>query len=106
MGRVCRDVRVGWVESGTRDTTRRLGETASRRELMERQERSFAALGLPRSVSGIEPAEVAAAMTTDKKYVHGRNRLILPNRIGEVGIVSDVSEALILEASGGRCDQS
>ena len=44
------------------------------------------------------PAEVLAAMAHDKKRRRGRQRWILPCRIGEVEIVEDVSDEIILSA--------
>jgi 3-dehydroquinate synthase len=73
-------------------------------ELCRRQDALFTALGLPLSCSRFAPADIAAAMKTDKKYVAGSNRLILPERIGRVDIIGDVPDAPILAAIEGRCD--
>lgn len=77
---------------------------AELRQLIDRQQRLFQALGLPTTVKGFTAEEIFRAMTTDKKFVHGRVRLIVPERIGRVAVRGDLPEALILRAIGGRCD--
>ena len=74
------------------------------KELKSRQDALLKAIGLPVAVSGLDPQAIAEAMKTDKKYRKGRNRLILPTRIGNVELVRDVDEALILKAIEGRCE--
>ncbi len=73
-------------------------------ELCRRQEALLTALGLPVRATEVAPEEVFEAMQTDKKYEHGRSRLLLPARLGTVALVKDVAEREILEAIGGRCD--
>jgi shikimate kinase/3-dehydroquinate synthase len=56
-------------------------------------------LGLPTAWSGPHaPAEVLAAMATDKKRRGGRLRWVLPARVGEVFIADDVPDAVVLDA--------
>ncbi len=56
------------------------------------------ALGLPVAVDGFAPADVLAAMRGDKKTEHGRLRVILPVRLGEVEIVEVEDEAAVRAA--------
>jgi 3-dehydroquinate synthase len=58
----------------------------------------IAAVGLPTSRANLDPAEIFAAMATDKKVQSGKLRLILPTRIGAAEIVSDVPETEIIAA--------
>jgi len=56
-------------------------------------------LNLPATWAGPHsPDEVLAAMAHDKKRRRGRQRWILPRRIGEVEIVEDVPDEIILSA--------
>lgn len=50
------------------------------------------------SLEGLEAANLAARLKSDKKTVKGKVHFVLPVRIGEVGIFSDVDEALVLES--------
>ena len=86
------------------DVGRILEETPARAELARRQDALFTAVGLPTRVAGIEPAAILEAMGSDKKYVGGRNRLIVPKAIAAVDIITDVPEAPIIDAIAGRCD--
>ncbi|MFO0913929.1 MAG: 3-dehydroquinate synthase [Pirellulales bacterium] len=70
-------------------------------ELTERQHRLLAALELPTDVPSLDPQEVIACMATDKKVEHGRLRFVLPDRLGHVELVSDISSGLVLEALRG-----
>ncbi|HCN10208.1 MAG TPA: 3-dehydroquinate synthase [Lentisphaeria bacterium] len=86
------------------DLGRVLEETPARAELARRQDALFTAVGLPTRLAGIEPAAILEAMGGDKKYVGGRNRLIVPAAIGTVEIITDVPDAPIIDAIAGRCD--
>ena len=78
---------------------------ASLADLVRRQESLLLALGLPVRARGWSPTAVLAAMQTDKKYEHGRARLVLPQRLGQAALVEDVATAAIRDAIGRRCDQ-
>src|SRR5690606_12616426 len=67
-------------------------------EALERQQHLLEAVGLPVRWSQADPAALFAAMQTDKKNEHGRLKLILPTRIGEVRFVEGVGEAEIHQA--------
>jgi 3-dehydroquinate synthetase len=43
-------------------------------------------------------------MQTDKKYVGGRNKLIVPSAIGTVEILNDVAEVAIRASIIGRTE--
>lgn len=69
---------------------------------MERLRSLLVRVGLPVSVPpNIDAATVLAAMTRDKKVSGGRIRFILPARMGEVVIRSDVPVRLIEETLHG-----
>lgn len=81
-----------------------LDATAARLELVQRQDALFAAVGLPNRIDGVDPEQVVAAMQTDKKYVGGRNKLIVPSAIGTVEILDDVAEVAIRASIIGRTE--
>src|SRR5208282_3456979 len=62
-------------------------------DLTERQQRLLTDFGLPTVPEPWPPAGLIATMRSDKKSLEGRLRLVLPRRLGEVGLVEDVSEA-------------
>lgn len=51
------------------------------------------------SLSGISAANLVARLVHDKKTLQGKVHFVLPERIGEVSVVSDLEEAVILEAA-------
>lgn len=67
-------------------------------EASERQRRLLDAVGLPVRWSEADPKALFAAMQTDKKNEHGRLKLILPTRIGEVRLVEGVREEEVHQA--------
>jgi 3-dehydroquinate synthase len=81
-----------------------LDSTAARLELVQRQDALFDAVGLPNRIDGVDPEQVVAAMQTDKKYVGGRNKLIVPSAIGTVEILNDVAEVAIRASIIGRTE--
>ena len=55
------------------------------------------ALGLPTEMPlDIDPSAAFAAMGMDKKVVDGRLRLVLPERIGEVRVTDQITQAAVL----------
>jgi len=42
--------------------------------------------------------EIWEAMKHDKKFIHGRNRFVLPAAIGKVEVVEDIDPAVIRES--------
>jgi 3-dehydroquinate synthase len=61
----------------------------------ERQANLLRRFGLPSNCPGLEPEALWRPMRRDKKAVGGGLRWILPRRIGEVEVVSDVSDELV-----------
>ena len=53
--------------------------------------------GLPVQVKGLNPSKIYNTLLHDKKFVQGKNRFVLPTRIGRVKIVEDVPEGVIKE---------
>ncbi len=73
-------------------------------ETADRQNRLLEAIGLPVTVSDMDPAKVLEGMRTDKKVMSGKIRLVLPQgEAGKVTITSDVTEEEIVKAIAGRC---
>lgn len=66
-------------------------------EQARRQDSLLQALGLPVRLEACDVDAVLDAMRHDKKFVGGRMRFVLPTRIGEVSLVSDVPESLVRE---------
>jgi 3-dehydroquinate synthase len=52
------------------------------------------------ATDGIAPDRLVARLKSDKKTVRGTVHFVLPSRIGEVKIVSDLDEKQVLEAVG------
>lgn len=51
--------------------------------------------GLPAQPKGLKLADIYDAHLHDKKFIHGKNRFVLPVRIGRVRIVENVPTAVI-----------
>jgi len=51
--------------------------------------------GLPVEARGVSSKDIMKAFAYDKKFSKGSNRLVLPKRIGSVGVVDDVPLTLI-----------
>jgi 3-dehydroquinate synthase len=45
----------------------------------------------------LKSSKIYEAHLHDKKFIHGKNRFVLPTRIGEVKIVEDVPQSIIRE---------
>jgi len=82
-------VAVGMVAAAR--LSRRLGGREP--NLVERQERLLAALGLPTTVPAVDHAALLAAMQHDKKVEHGRLRFILARQIGKAEVVEGIDPA-------------
>jgi len=70
----------------------------------ERQETLLRRLGMPVSVSGLDPEAIVRAMSGDKKKRDGKLTFILPHAIGNVSIERGMDVQLVLDAVRGRCD--
>lgn len=66
-----------------------------RRQEADRIESLIKKVGLPVSVKGISPEAIYSAYLHDKKFIRGKNRFILPRKIGQVVIAEGVPEHLI-----------
>jgi len=66
--------------------------------LAKRQEKLLAALGLPIKLPKLDQKRFLEAMMHDKKVEHGRLRLVLPTRLGQVELVADVPADDVLAA--------
>ena len=67
-------------------------------DIPQRIQAVVASVGLPTEISGYDPTDIVAAMSTDKKRKGGRVRFVLPRAIGDVGVYDDVREAEALTA--------
>jgi len=76
----------------------RLAERLGRIEqkMVDRQTALFESAGLPTEMPKVDKSEFLALMNRDKKVAHGKLRLILPDRLGNVELVEGVSEDEIL----------
>ena len=54
--------------------------------------------GLPVVLKGLNLKDIMLAQEHDKKFIHGRNRFVLPKRIGKVIVKENIPEPLIKEA--------
>jgi 3-dehydroquinate synthetase len=68
--------------------------------LAARTESLLTRLGLPTSYAQFAPADVVAAMATDKKKERGQLRFVLPRALGEVIVRGDVALADVLAVLG------
>lgn len=54
--------------------------------------------GLPVKLKDVSLKNILSAYTHDKKFIHGKNRFVLPVKIGKVVIKEDVPESVVKEA--------
>jgi len=69
---------------------------------VERLEAILLRYGLPTRITGATEKDIFAAMRLDKKNIHGANRFVLPKRVGEVTVVDDIEDGVILEVLRSR----
>lgn len=81
-----------------------LDPTPERQDLRRRQDALFTAIGLPLRCAEFAAKDILSAMQSDKKYEKGKNRLIVPDRVGSVHVQADVDADAILAAIRCRCD--
>ncbi len=67
-----------------------------------RLESLLVAFGLPTAVKGISLEALFKAEAYDKKFIHGKNRYVLPVRIGKVVVREGVPYSLIREVASRR----
>ncbi|MCX7718889.1 MAG: 3-dehydroquinate synthase [Candidatus Sumerlaeaceae bacterium] len=93
-------VAIGMIAAA--EVARRMGmfhenDVARQRRLIERA-------GLPTVMpAGITPDDAIEHMKSDKKVVAGRQRFVLPTRIGEVVVRDDVPMSLVREVLSSLC---
>ncbi|MFA5145847.1 MAG: 3-dehydroquinate synthase [Candidatus Omnitrophota bacterium] len=58
--------------------------------------------GLPTALAGLRLRDLYEAHRHDKKFIHGKNRFVLPRGIGIAGTVEDIPEAVIKGSLAGR----
>ena len=58
-------------------------------------------IGLPTKISCLKFERIRASYARDKKFIHGKNRLVLPVEIGKIKIVEGVPDLLIREVVRG-----
>lgn len=68
-----------------------------------RQRKLLQAIGLPIACPGVDGAAALVAMQNDKKVLAGRSRWILPTRIGQAQMYSDVPLEVVQEAIAAVC---
>lgn len=72
-------------------------------DLAPRQQALLERFGLPIAMPARWPTDdLIAVMKRDKKAAGGKMRFILPNRLGEVNLVEEVSESLVRDVLEGR----
>jgi len=54
--------------------------------------------GLPIKLKNVNLKNILSAQSHDKKFIHGKNRFVLPVRIGKVVVKENIPEALIKES--------
>ena len=54
--------------------------------------------GLPAKLKNVKLKNILSALAHDKKFIHGKNRFVLPVKIGKVIVKEGVPELLIKEA--------
>lgn len=62
---------------------------------LRRIENIFKKTGLPAHCSGLRLSDIMEAQSHDKKFIHGKNRFVLPVKIGKVIIREDIPVKLI-----------
>ncbi len=77
-----------------------IGKTDSKRI-----EKLLVNIGLPVSCSGLRLNDIVKAQGHDKKFIHGKNRFILPVKIGRVVIKQDIPHRIIESSVKGRLDE-
>lgn len=88
MGMVCASrlaERIGWIDAAT----------------TQRQVSLLEALDLPTEPLDFDAEEIYRLMWHDKKVADGKLRFVLPTRIGEVKLTSDVKSADVIDSISG-----
>ncbi len=70
--------------------------------LLNRLENLIGQIGLPQRIFRLGLSDVLKAQERDKKFIHGFNRLVLPERLGKVVVKENIPVTLIREAVKSR----
>ncbi len=62
---------------------------------IDRLNRVLSAIGLPQTIEGVKIADILRLMKHDKKFVSGKTRFVLAEKIGKVKVVEGVSPQVI-----------
>lgn len=62
----------------------------------DRVEALINAIGLPTRMKGLNVPDIYRSHLHDKKFIHGKNRFVLPTGIGSVKVVSGVPDPIII----------
>ena len=65
--------------------------------LVSRVDDVLAQTGLPRSIVGLDPEAIYAAMSTDKKWKDGRSRFVLLRGVSQPFIMDDVGRGVVID---------
>lgn len=84
-------VAIGMVVAGT--IARRLGLLTQKD--LDRIRIVISNVGLPTKAGSLDLKKIYAAHLRDKKFIHGKNRFVLPVSIGKVRIVENIPERII-----------
>jgi len=63
-----------------------------------RIERLIKRCGLTKKISGLKIPHIYDALMRDKKFIHGKTRMVLPVRIGKVRVVEGIQRSVIIES--------
>jgi 3-dehydroquinate synthase len=69
---------------------------------LNRLESLLVKVGLPVKAEGVKLTQIMDSLLHDKKFVRGRNRFVLPTRIGEVRTVEGVPDELVRRVVASR----
>ena len=64
----------------------------------DRIERLIGNTGLPIAIKGVRDEDIYSAHLHDKKFIKGKNRFILAEKIGKVSVVDSISDRVICKA--------
>jgi len=84
------------------DLARRLGMVDE--AFVPRLEHVLERYGLPTRFRGCGEKDLVAALRLDKKNIHGTHRFVLPRAVGEMTVVENVGEGLIVDVIRGRME--
>jgi len=93
-------VALGMICAG--EIAHRLG--IFRKDELGRLEELIGKVGLPLEIKGCNVRDVINSMRHDKKFIGGRNRFVLPTKIGNVRVIEGIDEGLIKEVIKGRME--